>query len=394
VFARRRWIAFAFAVAVSALPASASAQSPEDLLHAAAGKPDVSLMPREKAGALRRTRAPLGTPGLPLGQAANPIGGAAQPGATGTKPKLTITCKRRGQWRCRVRRRGAHKAVATCRARTKAKARRRCLTKATQRLLPSARSSTLNWQGFPSQRMSAVGRLVMIYPAGVGKCTGTVVSRTLVLAAGHCLDSFEGSTPTNVLFIPGASWTGSDQDLDYAAPYGVWGATHWWTTGAWQSSHDAALDWSLIEFPPADNGQPISAVTGAWNVQPNIRFNKGADIYAVGYPASGYWAGSSGGRGRGQYACSGTWDGDWSYIDSGWELWTRCTMNRGASGGPWFVKLSDGKWVIGGINNRCKSRFDNAESYCDPYADWMRSSYLDSRFYDFWNSVQPLLTAR
>lgn len=379
------------------VPAVASAQSPDDLINQARGSHGVSLMPSAGKGTLHRSRAPIGRPGQRLGLGANPSGGAAKPGAIGPKPKLTIGCRRTGKrFTCRVRRPGAHRTLVTCKARKKAKARRTCLKKATQRLGPSARTATLDWQGFPAQRMAAVGKLLMFYPNGyTGFCTGTVVSRTLVLAAGHCLNPIQGAAVDNIVFLPGATWGSSDDQYDFVAPYGKWAASHWWATNAWNDQGDPALDWALIEIPPADGGQAISQVTGSWNIQPNIRFGKGAQIYSVGYPTSGYWATSAGGRGRGQYACSTTWDGAWQYIGSGWELWTRCTMNRGASGGPWFVKLGSGSWVVGGINNRCDSHFPRtATEYCDPYSDSMRSSYIDNRFYDFWSSVQSLLTYR
>jgi hypothetical protein len=314
---------------------------------------------------------------------------------SGGAPKLRAACHRAaGRWTCAVRRAGARRVVVTCTGRSRAATARRCLAKAAERLGPTGRAATLDWQGFPASTIPAVGRLIIDYPGGYGTCSGTVVSRTLVLTAGHCFEPYNGSYPTGVVFLPGATWTSSTDKLDHSMPYGKWIATHWWQTGAWQSGHDGALDWALVEIPPADNGQPISAYTGSWRIQPGINFSRGAQIYAAGYPSSGYWATAAAGLGRGQYACSMTWDGEWQSIGSGWELFSRCTMNRGASGGPWFVRLSDGSWVIGGINNRCKSRWDTATAWCDPYADYMRSSYIDNRFNTFWNSVQPLLTYR
>jgi hypothetical protein len=391
------------ALGVLGLPGGAAAQSPaDDLLREAAAKPEVKLMPATPTRRLRRSRAPVAKSRTRSVGAKAPAaaGSAGRPGNTRaasgtTDAKLRTTCRRAGgRWTCRVRRSGAKRPLATCRGKSKARTRDRCLEKAGQRLRPGARASSLGWQGFPAPRMSAVGRLVILYPDGYGTCTGTVVSRTLVLAAGHCFGPQRGNAPTDVVFLPGATWGASNDPMDYAAPYGKWIASNWWPTGAWASSGDPALDWALVEIPPANDGRPISAFTGSWRIQPNINFSKGAQIYSVGYPSSGYWSTTAGGLGRGQYACSGTWDGLWERIGSGWELFTQCTMNRGASGGPWFVKLGSGEWVVGGINNRCKSRFDNAQGYCDPYSDFMRSSYLDGRFNTFWNSVQPLLRFR
>ena len=409
---RPGFAAIAAAIAYAALlPTIAHGQSsPDDLLRQAANGRAISLMPDERSPRVRRTRPPVSSPGRALGEQADPLGGDAQdPGSTnptagtpsGGKAKLSISCRRAGRrFVCRVSRSGSGRAVVTCRGKSKAKVRRSCLNKAARRLGPSARSSALSWQGFPTPRMAAVGRLLIFYPGttAYGNCSGTVVARTLVLAAGHCLNPSNGAKPSDILFLPGAGPGTSAGALDFNMPYGKWVASNWFAPGGWQSNADGALDWALIEIPPTSSGQTISSVTGAFQVLPNITFKAGAQIYAVGYPSSGYWSTLQGGLGRGQYACSGTWGGEWQRIDSGWELFQSCTMNRGASGGPWFVKLGDGRWVVGGINNRCKSRFDhppeNPTSYCDPYSDWMRSSYIDGRFTTFWNSVQSQLRFR
>jgi hypothetical protein len=300
-----------------------------------------------------------------------------------------VSCRRTARgYRCTVREARSGRVRLRCSGRRK-QTGTRCLARARARQRGGSFLSKagLDWQGFPSTAMSAVGRLVSVKPDGrVGRCTATVVSRTLLLTAGHCLNG----NPTQVYFLPGASWGASEDEWDYTRPYGTWRASNWWTTGAWSSRSDPALDWGLVEIPPV-NGRAISDSTGSWSIMPNIRFNTGARVYSVGYPASGFWKTAEGHRTRGQYACSSSWDGQWASLSNGWELYLACTMNRGASGGPWFVQLDDGTWYIGGVNNRCQSRWDySATQYCDPHSDYMRSSYLDSRFLEFWNSVQPL----
>ena len=52
---------------------------------------------------------------------------------------------------------------------------------------------------------------------------------------------------------------------------------------------------------------------------------------------------SQGHNGRGQYVCDTTYGatlyGDYSLLGSGSLINVQCTMNRGSSGGPWFVPL-------------------------------------------------------
>jgi hypothetical protein len=262
----------------------------------------------------------------------------------------------------------------------------------------SQQSGVLNWQGWPNPNMPTVGRIAADIGdnAHVELCTGTVVTRTLVLTAGHCVWSADaGDYFPQLLFTPGQSWNGVPGDgTQVVAPYGVWKAVkgHYWTTSGYTQG-DASLDWGLIEFGPNAAGQYIGDVVGTWPIQTGITWNSGAHVYAVGYPAKGFWSTDGGFNARAQYACDATYDGEYSVINSGYELWIRCTMSPGASGGPWFVQIGNpASWVIGGVTNRCYGPNIGTADYCSPNSDWDRSSYFDGRFLDFWNAIQPYLT--
>jgi hypothetical protein len=420
---RARLLASMAVVVVAAvLPAVASADPATDILNDVAHKPAVDIMP-EPGGApsLQTNTAPTDTPGAQLGvmtattmpaTAIKPAPGAASPPAISAMPqhpklRLTTKCvrrhtsKRSKRWQCITRNQVTRSKLATCSGRTKARTRKHCIAVATRRSAKArgdaavAHSASLDSQGYTAQTMAPVGRLIIDYPGSYGRCSATVVSPTLLLTAGHCISpDAQGNAPTAVLFLPGATWTAAEDPLSYNAPYGMWVASHWWAPGGWNTGKDAGLDWALIEIPPTSTGTHVADVTGSWAVQPQITFRAGAHIYMVGYPAGGYWSTSAGHLGRGQYFCDTTWGGSWQYLtpNSNWELWESCTMNRGASGGPWFVQFNDGHWALGGLNNRCKSPWDTATDWCAPYSYYMRSTYLDSRFYTFWNSVQGLLT--
>jgi hypothetical protein len=183
------------------------------------------------------------------------------------------------------------------------------------------------------------------------------------------------------------TWNDPANPKSYKAPYGIWKADqrHFWVPQGYVEG-DGSLDYGLIEFGPR-NGQFIGDVVGSWNITTGIRWKAGARAYLTGYPASGFWATADGYHGRGQYACDARYDNEYSRIGTGYELWLKCTMNGGASGGPWFVLLGNGKWTVGGVNSQCYGPNMGTKDYCKPHSYYLRSAYLDRRFLDFWNSV-------
>ena len=268
---------------------------------------------------------------------------------------------------------------------------------------PAKRLNVLNWNGFRSRLLPAVGRIWVIR-AGEAElipyCTGTVVTRTLVVTAGHCVVNADtnGVHPyhTRILFVPGQTWNDPQSTTldDIRAPWGVWEARAWWTPRCFRED-TCELDWGLIEIAPK-NGQFIGDVVGSWPIRYNVRFNDGAHVYSVGYPAEGFWQTVRGHEGRGQYACDDTWRGGaWLPVSGGgYDVWIKCPMNGGASGGPWFVQLAAGSWVIAGVNNWCNddnTSDDEPGTYCTPVSSDMRSFIFDGRFGVFWNSVLPHL---
>lgn len=83
--------------------------------------------------------------------------------------------------------------------------------------------------------------------------------------------------------------------------------------------------------------------------------------FLVGYPGSDNFNTFENHYGNGQYHCAGTWDTHYTsaenpdaapLVGTGYFLnMTGCEMNGGASGGPVFQRLDNGRWVITGVNN-------------------------------------------
>jgi hypothetical protein len=252
--------------------------------------------------------------------------------------------------------------------------------------LPSTRAATLTSQGWVNPPLPAVGKLFEFDGSQGTSCTGTAVSATLVLTAGHCVfDRATGSFYGPVFFAPGGSYAPAAGRAKMTFPYGLWRARRMWTTAAYQQQGAPGADWGLIEFGPEEGGN-LGARVGTFAVYFNLPWPLGSRVYAVGYPGSGVWRSPTYAEGRDQYACDATYAG-WAAQPGGAGLYLPCTMNGGASGGPWF-RFYNGQWVIGGINNQC---MPGTTDTCSPYSTWVISSFFNTAFATFWNGVAAQL---
>ena len=396
-----RLISLAAALSVLlAAPVAASAQSDPEFdraLRAAANS--MPFMQGERiAGELPTpTPVPQATP-TPTPA---PTGGGSTPQTpapvTGEKPasktpaSVTRCRKVRGGRRCDTRAGGKLTQSCTTKRRTRTcttyrdgRATRRCVRTGGRnrcRTLSGAlgRASQLSWHGWPSSLSSAVGKILAVKANGSGSsCSGTVVSRTLMLTAAHCL--YDNGYHRQITFAPSAT---AAADGSLVLPQGKWAASNWWVPEGYKSG-DMSLDYGLVEIPPV-GGRYIGDVVGMWSITPGLQWYTGRPVYLMGYAASGFWATAKGFFGNGQYACDVKWDEGYSRSGNGYDIWASCPMNGGASGGPWFTTGPDGRWTIGGVNSRC---YDPAGTKCTPYGSHLISSYIDNRFYTFWNSVQ------
>jgi V8-like Glu-specific endopeptidase len=251
---------------------------------------------------------------------------------------------------------------------------------------PIARAASVKWQGFPSTPLSQVGKIFEVQNGRwFEQCSGTLITATLVLTAGHCVYDIKSHSYFDALyFVPGGSYNPNAGAVKMNEPYGVWKGYSWYTTGRYQSSGDSGLDWGLIELQP-ENGVFPGRQLGSFQVSYGLSWPVGASVYEVGYPASGLWRTTNYLLGRSQYACDTTYD-SYAAEPSGYGLYSRCAMNGGASGGPWFRNIN-GKWIIAGINDLCSPT--TGEDGCAPYSTLLISNYFDNRFGTFFSSIYP-----
>jgi hypothetical protein len=388
---RFAWLAAAVTAAALVPAGAASAQGSlvEQLLalpdetamgHTSAAGATTADLPAAASGTLGSTTA---APPEQVTQPVTPTQPAPQGQGTGTVTPAPVakrkaparsgtTCtRRRGTRTCLTYRRG--RLVKRCVTRH---GHRRCTR---PRTLASA--SALKWWG-ALDGIAPVGKILSKTAAGGRSgCSGTVVSRSLVLTAAHCV--YKSGYHTEIAFVPAMKQNGTS----YTAPYGEWTATRWWAPDAYTKQGDGSQDFALIEIAPL-NGRQIGDVVGMFSIAYGPGAFSNGRTYVVGYPASGWFA-SDGRNGLTQYACDSTYESN-SKIGTGYLLWSACYLNRGASGGPWFVPMANGTWSVAGVNSQCDGFIVDATHYCDPYATRLSTSYFSDRILSFWNTVAAI----
>ncbi len=357
-----------------------------------------------------------GMPGIPSSARVldAPVPGGTPQSAGGTDNRQTLRPSRG------VKKRVRRHVVKTCRTRhhrrvcryrvgrqvikvcTKRRHHRRhCHARASAAAQPAARAriaSRLN-SGFVTQPLGAVVRIYWHAKSGYTNfCSGTMLTRGLILTAGHCVYSNDADgrpengysgyyAPGTYTIVPG----NTVRDGTPTAPYGQWSVHNMWTT---QDYADGILggDWGIIETDPNASGQYPGDVVGTFAAYWDQHFAQGAELYLTGYPASGAFTLSQYGAGNLQYFCDETWDNTRlahpSFGDAYYGMdFAPCEMNGGASGGPVFLRAGASDWRIVGVNNRGGS----VGTGTDAVGGDMMSFWLDDTFGSFWSTVVGLV---
>lgn len=246
---------------------------------------------------------------------------------------------------------------------------------------------------------TAIGRLVMWRRIdGVwyrwSSCSGTVVGRTMVLTADHCLRTRDGKAYDAYTFVPGLR--GSSE------PVGEWvaaGSRAYFPTEQnhfRQTSLMTLFDYAIIKFDPTYNGgKSIGDYTGSFPIY------QGASAVAtkvtVGYPVEGYYNYSNGGWCDTRsnwcypYVCRSSDDATVE-LGSGWRLMGYgCNANGGISGGGIFGQIN-GRWYVISVNSIGGFIMDRNNNLCSERArcSWymrnlwgteFKSGYFDKFYY-------------
>lgn len=309
-----------------------------------------------------------------------------------SRPKLVRRCRTKRSTRtrlCRYRRSGI--LVKTCtRKRGQKKFRCRFSRARATEAMPKVRMSALQRQGWQHPALPAVGR---IYFNGRGHCTGTLITRGVVVTASHCVYSaaHEPTGGTNayldksrLVFVPGNEYNGTTR-------YGEWGVAATYATQAYASG-DKGADWGFLVLQPDASGRYAGDyVPGTFSTRALVTgITDQTVISRMGYPSEGGWATGQFYNGNGQYFCVDKYNtvrqdaGQHYWLDFGAPY---CPMNGGSSGGPNFIQLTDGSWAIVAVNNR-------GERGAEPTRWGMTASntWFDQQFLAFYDTVFSMLS--
>jgi hypothetical protein len=240
--------------------------------------------------------------------------------------------------------------------------------------------------GFSNPPLSSV---VSIYLNGRPHCSGTLITRGLVVTAGHCLYSNNIAAQQNAGFVgwfqnynqltiaPGAY---INTNLQLVWPYGHWNVTGSYVPPRWITD-DLGQDWGIALIGPDASGKYPGDYAGESNLIWNASIPADAHFYNVGYPASGPFSQDNLYNGFGQYFCDTIWDGRREDSNSSYGLLTEpCEMNGGSSGGPVYAEFSDGSFNVVGVNNIGGDRGDG-------FGNYGLSWYMDGDFASFWDAT-------
>jgi V8-like Glu-specific endopeptidase len=155
-------------------------------------------------------------------------------------------------------------------------------------------------------------------------CSASTINnnyKNLIITAGHCVHSGAGGAwHSNIVFAP-AYYNGQ-------SGYGLWNWSQARTFDSWINSSDFTHDQAFVTLQQRNGANLIDAVGGNGLVWGNGQAQPGTRIW--GWPAEAPY------NGEVPYYC----DGD-TYAWGGSDAALTCSMNGGASGGPWLKDRID-----------------------------------------------------
>ncbi|QKK01480.1 MAG: trypsin-like serine protease [Pseudomonadota bacterium] len=182
--------------------------------------------------------------------------------------------------------------------------------------------------------MSTIGKLFFSQGGGNFVCSASVIGRSTIVTAGHCVSDGNGNFNTNFLFCP--SYRKGPGSGEPHPDRGCWGWSSATTSTQYHNSANVDYDYGCIVTQTTGDtvSNKVGNVTGwtgrAWGG--SIFFHQIAMGYPAGSPFPGYHI----------VACNGT---EWYEVqragsaDGQKSKYIGCDMTGGSSGGPWWFGL-------------------------------------------------------
>jgi V8-like Glu-specific endopeptidase len=155
-------------------------------------------------------------------------------------------------------------------------------------------------------------------------CSASTINnnyKNLIITAGHCVHSGQGGAwHSNIVFAP-AYYNGQ-------SGYGLWNWSGARTFTSWISSSDFSHDQAFVTLQQRNGANLVDTVGGNGLVWGNSTTQPNTRIW--GWPAEPPY------NGEVPYYCDGS-----TYAWGGTDAALTCSMNGGASGGPWLKDRVD-----------------------------------------------------
>ncbi len=216
--------------------------------------------------------------------------------------------------------------------------------------------------GFASSVHPAIGRLILWdyrdgkWYAG-SSCSGTVVQRTLVLTAAHCI--FQHEDPTNPVFWDGIQFIAGLNATTYHSSWFELSTKASYFPDYLRTDYDHWLyDFSLIRFDDVQGGKQLGDYTGSFAVHMGLA-RANVDKTTIGYPSEGWFGQYCTHATCRPYVCSSNYTSapvldparDWRQV--GWG----CNATGGMSGSGVF-SYYQGTWYVTSVTSLLGTIYD------------------------------------
>ncbi len=197
----------------------------------------------------------------------------------------------------------------------------------------------------------AVGKLTF----NVGFCSASLIRRSVIVTAAHCIQDFGSGSNifSGFQFRPG-HYGAAGATAAQRAPYGTWNWASLVRPASWANGTDIGTgaardnDLAVIALSKNASGQFIGDITGylsyGWNNYSFVTSSKTGNLHTAAVTTIGYPALMDGGNIM-QRTDGPTYT---TTLGGAGQLWQGSNFTGGSSGGPWIVNFSGRNPVLTG----------------------------------------------